>query len=91
MGTPAVDLGGIEPVIAAWAATLPAIRAVWLIGSRARGICRPDSDVDLCIAISWPKDFGDDFRLRMGWADELESLLQQEVHLLTCKRAAVST
>ena len=47
----------LEALCAVFAA-YPAVQAVWIYGSRARGDYRPGSDIDLCI-------FGEGLDLRM--------------------------
>lgn len=81
-----VDLELLRGIIATWAASHPAIRAVWLIGSRAKGTARPDSDVDLAVAYRPSESFGDDFWQYEDWREELQALIPYPVHLLTCRR-----
>jgi predicted nucleotidyltransferase len=45
-------VAGILEALRAWAARTDAIGELWLIGSRAKGKARPDSDVDLAIKFS---------------------------------------
>lgn len=49
--------------VCAWAAERGEIRAVALVGSHARGVPRPDSDVDLVILTERPRDLLED----LGW------------------------
>jgi predicted nucleotidyltransferase len=46
--------------VCAWAESEPAIAAVALVGSQARGTARPDSDVDLVILTHEPGAYLDD-------------------------------
>jgi predicted nucleotidyltransferase len=46
--------------LTSWAAALPEIRAVALVGSRARGTARPDSDLDVVILSERPNQLIDD-------------------------------
>lgn len=85
-----MDVQQIRNVVAEWAKSQRPIRAVWLVGSRARGTERPNSDVDLSIAMRWPTDYGDDYRLGMGWQDDLGVMLRHEVHVLTCRQAVTT-
>jgi hypothetical protein len=59
-----------EPIIqsiAGWAKTHPEIQAAALVGSRASGTARPDSDFDLVLLVTLPEAF----RLDTGWLDEI--------------------
>ncbi|WP_210257927.1 nucleotidyltransferase domain-containing protein [Xanthobacter sp. SG618] len=42
----------IREAVRFWAASQPLVSEVWLFGSRAKGVSRPGSDVDLAIVIS---------------------------------------
>ena len=52
---PQVDL--ILQVVLSWATAQPKIRAVALVGSRARGTAHPDSDIDLMLLATDPNSF----------------------------------
>jgi predicted nucleotidyltransferase len=81
-----LEVSKIGQHVASWAATKPTIRAVWLIGSRAKGTHRPDSDVDLAAAYIPAPDFTEFFYDRKNWTAELRALIPLEIHLLTCRR-----
>lgn len=44
----------VAAVVGRWAARHPSIAAAWIFGSRARGDARPDSDVDVALAMMSP-------------------------------------
>jgi predicted nucleotidyltransferase len=73
-------------LVASWAARKPTIRAVWLIGSRAKQTARPDSDVDLAVAYRLPANVATDYWQHNDWAVELETLLDLPVHVLSARR-----
>jgi len=69
-----------------WASTNGNVRELWLFGSRATGRSRPDSDVDIAIALmpavgdeNWPLFFY--FDLRAKWRQELEIIVGRHVSL----------
>jgi predicted nucleotidyltransferase len=47
----------ILQVVVAWATAQPEIRAIALVGSHARGIARPDSDIDFMLLATDPESF----------------------------------
>jgi len=57
--------------IAAWASSRPDILGLALVGSRARGTARPDSDVDLVLLASRPHEFrrDDHWLAEIDWGD----------------------
>lgn len=63
----------------AWAARQPEIIEIWVIGSRARGSARPDSDLDLTLELDPSNRYsGEDAVLihnRAKWRAELTALL----------------
>jgi hypothetical protein len=63
---PQVDL--IIQVVLAWATAQPKIRAVAVVGSRARGGGRPDSDIDLMLLATDP----DGFRADTTWVGQID-------------------
>ena len=69
--------------ISTWAENRSEVQEVYFYGSRVRGGYRPDSDLDVAVIIE-----GDDglslatwFFDGRDWADELNSLVDVEVHL----------
>ncbi|MCI5045467.1 MAG: nucleotidyltransferase domain-containing protein [Aquisalinus sp.] len=50
-----------------WAISTPAIKEVWLFGSRAKGTHRPDSDIDLAV-----RPLGDKDTAFNNWFDSSE-------------------
>ena len=54
--------------VLAWAASNDAIRGVALVGSRARGTARPDSDIDLVLVVVDPEAF----RADDSWLDAID-------------------
>jgi len=67
-----------------WARVTPAVSELWLFGSRAKGTARPESDVDIAIALMPPKQ-SHDFALRdylahaNEWRLKLEQIVQRHV------------
>jgi uncharacterized protein len=61
-----IDL--IVRVVLAWATAQPKIRAVALIGSRARGTARADSDIDLMLLATDPGSF----RAEIAWLKQID-------------------
>jgi predicted nucleotidyltransferase len=60
-----------------WAQRTDAVSELWLFGSRAKGTSRPDSDVDIAVALMPPKGahdwaLGDYFASARDWRHELE-------------------
>jgi uncharacterized protein len=58
----------ILQVILSWATAQPKIRAVALVGSRARGGARPDSDIDLMLLTTDPAAF----RADTTWVGQID-------------------
>ena len=48
-------VGTLREILAAWAATKPTIVALYVFGSRARGLAEPWSDLDLAVDLD-PRD-----------------------------------
>jgi predicted nucleotidyltransferase len=66
----------------AWASANGNVQELWLFGSRADGHARPDSDVDIAIALM-PAAFayGNYVALGDGWQRELEAIVGRHVSL----------
>jgi predicted nucleotidyltransferase len=69
-----------------WASANGNVRELWLFGSRATGHSRPDSDVDLAIALMPATDntdwaLGNYFALRSDWKQQLEAIVGRHVSL----------
>jgi len=69
-----------------WASNNGSVRELWLFGSRATGRSRPDSDVDIAIALMPPTDgtdwaLGNFFALDGDWRRELEAIVGRHVSL----------
>jgi hypothetical protein len=62
------DIELILQVVLAWATAEPKIRAVALVGSRAHGSARPDSDIDLMLLANDP----DTFRADTMWLVDID-------------------
>jgi uncharacterized protein len=58
----------ILQVVVAWATAQPKIRAIALVGSHARGIARPDSDIDFMLLAMDPESF----RADTTWVAEID-------------------
>jgi predicted nucleotidyltransferase len=69
-----------------WARGTRAVSELWLFGSRAKGTARPDSDVDIAIALV-PAIGSDNWALRdylacaKEWRLKLEQIVQRHVSL----------
>ena len=58
----------IPQVVVAWATAQPKIRAIALVGSHARGIARPDADIDfMLLAMA-----SESFRADTTWVAEID-------------------
>jgi len=57
----------IVQIISEWVITRPTIHAAALVGSQARGVARPDSDIDLVLLVTDPEKF----RVDTGWLQEI--------------------
>lgn len=72
-------------VIRRWAAGHPAIKQIWLFGSRARGNNRFDSDIDLAVVMQGTGDPERAYNEWSNWHHEYEQdpdlLLSKPVHL----------
>lgn len=64
----------------AWASANANVRELWLFGSRADGHAKPESDVDLAIALM-PDALGNYYALGDGWQGELEGIVGRHVSL----------
>jgi predicted nucleotidyltransferase len=70
--------------LVAWAQRTNAVAELWLFGSWAKGTPRPDSDVDIAIALMPPRGdhnwaLGDHVALAKVWQRELESIVGRHV------------
>jgi predicted nucleotidyltransferase len=64
----------------AWAAANGNVRQLWLFGSRARGDARPDSDVDIALALMPPDGkhdwaLGNCFALEVEWKQQIKTIV----------------
>jgi predicted nucleotidyltransferase len=71
--------------IAAWAGTHDKVRRVWVVGSRARGTARPESDLDIAVELE-PTPDGDETLPEWvanaeAWRDELQQRVEPKVDL----------
>jgi predicted nucleotidyltransferase len=69
-----------------WASGNGNVRELWLFGSRATGRARPDSDVDIAIALMPAVDdtdwaLGAYFALHSVWKQQLEAIVGRHVSL----------
>jgi predicted nucleotidyltransferase len=69
-----------------WAIDNGSLRELWLFGSRAEGRSRPDSDVDLAVALMPATDgtdwaLGNYFALHGEWKRLLEAIVGRHVSL----------
>lgn len=70
----------------AWACGNSNVAEIWLFGSRAKGLARPDSDVDLVVQLMPPDGnhdwaFGNFMALGDRWQAELSRLIGRHVSL----------
>ena len=70
----------------AWAKRNDSVRELWLFGSRAKGTSKPESDVDIALALmpahgkhDWA--MGKYFDLHVEWKQELEKIVGRHVSL----------
>src|SRR5437763_659106 len=63
-----------------WANANDSVRQLWLFGSRATGRSRPDSDVDLALALM-PGALGNYVALESKWKRQLEEIVGCHVSL----------
>ena len=66
-------------LIAEYFKTQPVLKA-WLFGSYSRGEERPDSDVDILVALDYSQPIGLRF---FGMWEDLEEMLNKDVDLVT--------
>jgi predicted nucleotidyltransferase len=95
-GEQVLDQDDIETIIR-WSQRHDSISEVWLFGSRVKGSSRPDSDIDLALVLTPPRQghdwargnyerFGDD------WQRELSAMIGRHVSLtLKAEEAEPST
>jgi predicted nucleotidyltransferase len=69
----------VRSAIKDWAQATPRVRRVWVIGSRAKGSERPDSDLDIAIEIEPVVDSEETLSRWMVKADEWAAQLQKVV------------
>src|SRR6266852_9775679 len=72
--------------LCSWASANGNVRELWLFGSRATGRSRPDSDVDIAIALMPATDntdwaLGNYFALHADWKQQLEAIVGRHVSL----------
>ena len=68
-----------KEIVREWASEIREIERVWIIGSRARGDHRPDSDLDVWVE-AWP---GWWIFEHENWRDDLQHRLETvQVHLV---------
>lgn len=69
-------------LVAAWAATNPKIDLAYLVGSRAEGTSRADSDLDVAITLVEGCGYTDWFYESDDWIVELQKMMETKIHLL---------
>ena len=70
--------------IAEYFKTQPVLKA-WLFGSYARGEQRPDSDVDILVALDYDQPIGLRF---FGMYEDLKSILERNIDLVSDRTLA---
>ena len=86
-GDLALDLPAeTQSALVLWAALNDAVLELWIFGSRAKGLARPDSDVDIGLALVPAKGkddwaLGAYFALESEWKRELEAIADRRVSL----------
>jgi predicted nucleotidyltransferase len=64
-----------------WASANGSVRELWLFGSRAQECSRPESDVDLALALTLPRKRNDDpaytnyFFSKSEWKQQLKQIV----------------
>ena len=63
-----------------WAQQNGNVRELWLFGSRAKGTSRPESDIDIAVALM-PTDsaFGNYVALSEKWKQEIEAIVGRSI------------
>ena len=69
-----------------WASANGSVRELWLFGSRADGRSRPESDVDIAIALMHATDgtdwaLGNYFAIHSDWKRQLQAIVGRHVSL----------
>jgi predicted nucleotidyltransferase len=75
----------------AWAKANDSVRQLWLFGSRATGRSRPDSDVDLALALMPPKgkhDWRQSARAALSLIDNAAALCECVAEISTARIGA---
>lgn len=67
--------------IVAWAEATPLVSAIYLFGSRAKSISRPDSDADLALVLAAANPVDAFLGAKEDWQNELRSLTGLTVNL----------
>jgi predicted nucleotidyltransferase len=72
--------------LCSWASANDSVRELWLFGSRATGKSRPESDVDLALALMPPNGkhdwaLGNYFAFESKWKRQLEEIVGRHVSL----------
>jgi hypothetical protein len=57
-------------LIRQWATRTPAVRKVWVFGSRGKGVARPDSDIDIAIYLVPPAAGKTDWALALYHSEQ---------------------
>lgn len=72
--------------IAEWAKNDPLIQSVYVYGSYAKGVARPDSDLDVAVKLSSPDDvvYADFIFEAERWKAELQAKIDVPVDLDLC-------
>jgi predicted nucleotidyltransferase len=70
-----------QDAIVAWATRTPLVSAVYLFGSRAKGMSRPDSDVDLALVVNGASPVNVFLTEGEDWQNDLRSLTGLLVNL----------
>ena len=65
-----------QQIISFLSGRMPALKGIYLFGSRAEGRARPDSDVDIAFLVEW--GHSPTAMQRWEWRTELSALLQVE-------------
>src|SRR5262245_20784147 len=71
-------------IIKEWALRTPHVQEVGLLGSRAKGTAKPDSDIDLAMTVDGDSPgtvLGNYFALGERWQEQLAELLEAKVHV----------
>ena len=76
-----IDSSSVIQQISSYFETIPEVVAVYVFGSRAKGVERKDSDIDLAVLLD-NDQLNRQFELRKKYNIELSRILRKDLHIL---------